>query len=186
GQSVQLGVNVDPANGVTGPYAYSWTPDSNLVSATVQNPTATPTKAGTHTYSVTVTAGDDCSNADPVQVSVIVNELPIVSADANDKDICLGESINLSSNVTTTAAGTPTYTWTPGTGLDDATISNPVSTPPTAGPITYELKVVDGNGCSNPDGSATVTIQVNDLPTVTVDANDKDICLGASARSGAH
>src|SRR5690606_23133231 len=92
---------------------------------------------------------------------------------------CLGESANLSSNVTS-GAGTPTYTWTPATGLNDATSPNPVSTPPAAGPITYELKVVDGNGCSNPLGSATVTIQVNDLPVVIVDANDKDICLGAS------
>ncbi len=56
------------ASGGTGPYTYSWSPTVGLSSATVANPTASPSQ--TTTYTVTVTDATGCVSTSTVKVLV--------------------------------------------------------------------------------------------------------------------
>lgn len=76
---------------------------------------------------------------------------------------------NFTINATVPAQGT--YTWTPATGLDDATSSIPVASPTTT--TTYIVDYVDGL-CSYSD---TVTITVNPLPTVAIAGAGSAYCV---------
>ena len=51
------------ATGGDGSYAYSWSPATNLNSATTQNPVFTATEGGDFTYTVTVTSGNETASA---------------------------------------------------------------------------------------------------------------------------
>ena len=81
--------------------------------------------------------------------------------------ICDGGSANL------TATGGGTYSWSPTTGLSSGTSATPVATPTST--TTYTVTVDDGNGCI---GTATITVQVDPAPVVTV--NSGTICVGES------
>jgi gliding motility-associated-like protein len=134
----------------TGATAYSWSP-------TATNGVAF-TPASTTTYTVTGTTLG-CTGTD--QVIVTVNPLPVVNAGA-DQTLCQGP------NVTLTATGATTYTWTP-------TITNGVAFTPTAGATTYTV-VGTSNGCT---GTDQVVVTVNAIPTVNAGA-DQSICQGAT------
>ena len=75
------------------------------------------------------------------------------------------------------SAPTYTYSWSPSTGLDDASIMEPTSSASTT--IVYTVTVTDGFGCVATDD---VTATVNPLytPTVTIVSSDADneICSG--------
>jgi hypothetical protein len=94
--------------------------------------------------------------------TIVVNALPVVSGGA-DVEICAGESVTL------TASGALSYTW-------DNPVQDGVAFNPTAS-ADYTVIGEDANGCEN---SATVTVDVNALPTVTLTSNDADnaICTG--------
>ncbi len=85
--------------------------------------------------------------------------------------ICVGGTVLLSAGVT--GAISPTYVWTPSTGLNSSTISNPTATPATT--TTYTVKVTDG-GCSETN-SLVITV----LPATNVTATGAaTICSGSS------
>ena len=141
---------------------YSWLPAKGLSSTNVNNPVASPT--ATTTYTLTVASGI-CSAKKAITITV--NPVPTVNA-GSDKSICNGQSVQLSSS------GGPSYMWSPSTGLNSTSISNPVSM---AGVTTnYILTVTNGFGCSNTDD---VTITVNPRPVVNAGA-DVPICTGNS------
>jgi len=137
---------------------YTW--DNGLGAGASQsvNPSATTT------YNVTGTDGNGCSNT--ASVVVTVNNLPSITATAAFPDLCTGESTSIS------GGGGSTYTWDNGLG---AGVTHTV-TPPTT--TTYQVTGTDGNGCVN---TASVTVNVADLPTVAASANFTSICVGASA-----
>jgi hypothetical protein len=152
----------------TSAISYSWSPSTGLSCTSCQNPTANPTV--TTTYTVIASDANACSGTDTV--TIYVNALPVVTVTA-DTSVCDGSSVQL--NVT----GGSSYIWTPSIGLSNATISNPVATP--ASTTTYSVSVIDSNGCT---GSASMTITVNSLPTVTV-TQDTAICAGSSVQLNA-
>jgi hypothetical protein len=119
--------------------------------------------ASTNTYTVTGTDGNGCQNT--ATTTVTVNSLPAVTASASSSAVCAGE------NVTLTGGGATTYTWTG--GVTDATAFTPAST------NTYTVTGTDGNGCQN---TASTTVTVNSLPTVTATSDDADdaICAGSN------
>jgi|GEM_PF-801464 len=137
----------------TGGGTYAWS--SGQIGSPI---TLIPTE--TTTYSVTVTNNGCSATAD---VTVTVNTTT-ASALAVPATICPG----LTSILTATGGGT--YTWS--TGQSGASISvNPTAT------TTYSVTVTD-NGCTD---VATVTVNVENNLSATVDASPNILCAGQSA-----
>ena len=146
----------------TGAVSYSWLPAAGLSNAAISNPVAVATD--TVQYIVRGTSASGCTATDTVNIftkpSPVITSLP-------DTGFCRGGSLQLS------AAGGNTYSWLPAAGLNNAGISNPVTTSDTT--ITYIVSGT-GNGCT---GFDTVKITVSPLPVVKTIA-DTAICIGNS------
>ncbi len=139
---------------------YSWSPSSTLSSASISNPIASPI-AATSQYVLTVTnTTTGCSNKDTVTISMLS---PLFANAGSDGEICKNDSIQLGTGMILGQ----TYTWSPSAGLNDTTLSNPMSIP--ASTITYTL-TVNGNGCA--PAMDEVTITVNSSPTVSAGIDD--------------
>jgi hypothetical protein len=87
--------------------------------------------------------------------------------------ICVGSSVNLSTNVT----GDPTFTysWSPATGLSATNISNPIASPIIT--TIYTVTVRDGNGIIVTDNT---TITVDTPPTPTIGTSGSTVCDGVN------
>jgi gliding motility-associated-like protein len=83
--------------------------------------------------------------------------------------ICPGNTATLS------ASGTPTYLWSPGTGLSCTTCASPVAGPPAT--ILYTVTGTAANGCTATD---TQRVTVLAAPTLIV-GTTASICIGATA-----
>ena len=74
------------------------------------------------------------------------------------------------------------YTWSPATGIDDQNSLTPISSATSS--TDYSLTATSSNGCS---GSASVTINVNPLPTINptnaASCGDASLSLSASSSS---
>lgn len=147
-----------------GGISYVWSPSTGLSCTTCDNPKSSP--GITTTYTVTGTGNNGCTNTSTVTVTV--NPLPSVSGGTN-QNICIGSSTILN------ATGASSYVWTPATGLSCISCANPTASPTTT--TTYTVTGTNINGCTN---SATVTVNVNQLPTVSAGSN-QIICPGSSA-----
>jgi len=139
-----------------GASTYVWNP-GNLSGSNV---TVTPTSSTT--YTVTGTNANGCVNT--ATVAVTVNSLPTVTASAATGTICIGSSETL------TAGGASSYLWSSGGNAATETVSPTSNT-------TYTVTGTDANGCIN---TATVSVNVNALPTVTASAAVGTICDGSS------
>ncbi len=163
GQSVTL---TSTASGGTAPLNYTWTPATGLSSANVLSPVASPSTSTQYILLVTDVKG--CFKRDTVVVTVN----PLVSVNAStDKEICAGSSTTLNATATG-GTGALTYSWTPTTGLNNATILQPIASPSTT--TQYILTVNDTKNCPVKD---TVLVTVNPLPSVNAGA-DAVLCLG--------
>ena len=123
---------------------YEWSPGA------IENGVPFVPDFGIMTYTV---EGEDwygCFNTAEVTVEVI--DAPVVTANATDDKLCLGESVTL------TGSGAVTYEW-------DMGVEDGVSfTPETIGTFVYNVDgFVDGEGCF---GEASIEITVNELPII--------------------
>ena len=84
--------------------------------------------------------------------TITVNPNPTVTINAVTNTICSGSNTQLISNVN---GSSPTYLWSPSTGLSNASAPSPFASPTTT--QTYQLTVT-ANGCST---STSTTINVN-------------------------
>ncbi len=152
GESVQLNA--------TGGTTYSWSPSTGLSADDIANPVASPTQ--TTTYTLTVGDQNQCSDTD--DLTITVNPLPVADA-GSDVPLCLGDTAQLN------ATGGTTYEWSPGTGLSNTNIANPLAFP--IQPITYTVTVTDANGCQDTD--------VLDISIFSITASpNQAICNGDS------
>ena len=155
---------------------YTWSPGGETTSSITVSP------GSTATYSVSSNIGNPlCGGGitvDDVVVTVSAGTAPTITGTSvlsgtvgpgtgQTVVICDGGSANL------TATGGGTYSWSPTTGLSSGTSATPVATPTST--TTYTVTVDDGNGCI---GTATITVQVDPPPIVTV--NSETICNGES------
>jgi subtilisin-like proprotein convertase family protein len=147
--SICTGSNVTLTGG--GATTYTW--DNGVTDGIAFSP------ASTNIYTTTGTDANGCSNT--ATVSVTVNALPTVVANASATTICQGN------NVTLTGSGATSYTW-------DNSVTNGVAFSPASTNI-YTTTGTDGNGCTN---TATVGVTVNTLPAVTANATSTSICPG--------
>jgi gliding motility-associated-like protein len=99
---------------------------------------------------------------DSVHITI---DKPVINASA-DTAICSGGSAQLNTN------GASTYSWTPTTGLSNASIANPVASPTTT--TKYYVTGTTTSGCTAKD---SVTVTINDRPTVVV-TNNSTVCPG--------
>lgn len=138
----------------SGASTYTWSNGS-----TSANISDTPTSSTT--YSVSGQDAYGCS--DSATVSVNVWPLPTVTA-AGAGSVCAGTA------ATFTANGASTYTWSTGSSGSNMNVVPTAST-------SYSVTGEDVHGCA---GSATVSIGVWPLPTVTATGTGS-ICAGSSA-----
>ncbi|MEE3999340.1 proprotein convertase P-domain-containing protein, partial [Tenacibaculum sp. FZY0031] len=130
--------------------------------AAATNTLASPNSIATSgTYYIKLTSVSGCYEIEPVTITV--NPLPTVTANASATTVCAGESVTL------TGGGADSYVW-------DNGVNDGVSFVPTA-TTTYTVTGTDANGCEN---TAQVTITVNPLPTVTANASATTVCAGES------
>lgn len=149
GESAQLMANIDAG---LPPYSLQWshTPDDSNVQ------TVTPDE--TSTYQLIVMDENDCLAQ--AEISILVNDLPIAEANAEDNQICSGQSTGLTATAMG-GSGQYVYSWSNGLG----NIANPV-----VGPLsntTYSVTITDSNTCSATD---EVTVQVLPSPEVAFEA----------------
>ncbi|MEJ8755651.1 T9SS type A sorting domain-containing protein [Pontibacter sp. H259] len=152
------------ANSRTG-YTYQWLRNGSVINQATGN---TYTASTTGDYAVVVKNSSGCS---ATSTFIKVTVAPGVTASAGaDKEICAGESIQL-----TATAGT-TYSWSPATGLSATNIANPIASPATT--TTYTVTVSNANGCSATD---QVIVKVNAAPVASITPVGATIfCEGAS------
>jgi gliding motility-associated-like protein len=122
--------------------AYQWTingaaagPDAPVFSDSLLNngDVVNCTMTGSLLCSLPVTS------AQPVTMTIY--PLPVIRLPA-DTVIAGGQSLQLNPVITGTISG---YQWSPATGLDNATVADPMATP--EGTTTYSLTVVSSEGC---------------------------------------
>ncbi len=146
----------------TGANTYVWSSGQLTPGITLSPP------AGAYTYTVTGTDGNGC--IDTATTALLVNPLPVVTI-SSAQTICTGDIISLTSS----GAGTGTYSWNPTIGLTPATGSSVSASPSSS--TTYVVSVVDTNGCT---GMNSVAITVVPPPTATT--GNADICTGQTAQ----
>lgn len=136
----------------TGASTYVWTPNVNLTSNTVANPTANP--SSTQTYIVTGTDANGCSDTADVTITVFT---PATITFTGGTQVCEGDSLQVTAN------NVSNVTWSPA-----ATVSSPNANTTYIVPTSSQVYTVSGtdiNGCAV---SNTINITVN---TVTASMN---------------
>lgn len=135
--------------------AYAWSTNQYTPSITVRN---------SGIYSVTITDANNCQATSTINVSVFANPITSVS---NNATFCEGDHAQL------TIAGGVSYLWKPATGLNSATIANPLANP--ASSTQYTVYSTGLGGCVD---SAFVDVFVNPTPTVNATSNVTQLCEG--------
>ena len=140
GDAIQL-------NAISDGLQFSWTPSANLNNSRIINPIAITNS--TTTYSVTATIGS-CNATDQVTVSTV----PYPAGNAgSDRTICYNTSAQLNASIVGSS-----FIWSPPNYLNNASILNPISSPPRT--TQYILFVYDTLGCTKP-GRDTVLVNVS-------------------------
>ena len=106
----------------------------------------------TTVYEVVSDLSGNCVNRDTITVNVAPNFTYTLNQSSNSS--CLAEDVQL--EVVPTPAAAYTYTWSPSTNLNNATIPNPILTPGTPGTYQYAVEVTSPLGCIKYD-----TIEIN-------------------------
>jgi gliding motility-associated-like protein len=106
------------------------------------SPTNVYSNIGLYDVKLLVTTGKGC--VDSIVKIAEVFAPPVFNLGV-DQTISLGDEIELSGFY----SGALAYSWSPGEGLDNSSLSNPTASP--AVPTTYVLTVTDGNGCIGQD-----------------------------------
>jgi len=147
----------------SGGISYTWSPSTGLSSPTIANPTASPTVPTT--YSVMIATANGCTKVEQVTVGVE----DIITKVSPNTSICKGSSTQLIAN------GGSSYSWSPTTGLNNATIGNPIASPTVS--TTYTVVITNTLGCTKVE---QVEVGVQDIHT-TISPNT-NICTGTSTQ----
>ncbi|MBL7951471.1 MAG: T9SS type A sorting domain-containing protein [Flavobacteriales bacterium] len=151
---------------INNPSAFEWIFEGGQpATSTLQDPVVQYAAPGSYMVTLIVQTADGPDTLE-VPGAVVVQQLPVANAGA-DENSCEGEAVQL------LATGGVTYQWIPATGLSDATVANPTTTP--TGNVTYTVLVTDAEGCQ---GNDAVTITVHPAPVLTVDAGNNVLCTG--------
>jgi gliding motility-associated-like protein len=165
-QTICLGATAQLTSSSTTPGAtFSWSPGNTLSDSTINNPVATPSTTTTYTLTITDTASG-CVNTQVVTITV--NPPPAIDA-GPDTVICSNSTITL------LPTGGNSYVWDSHSSLSCTNCTNPIASPTQT--TTYYVTGSDAAGCKNRD---SVTITLQQPPTVTVSASKPVICTGGN------
>jgi gliding motility-associated-like protein len=169
--------NLDENDNLT----YQWLPAALILAG---EDTAMPTLnlGGQGTYDLTVIVGNQFACADTIQITVNVGDL---MSGLPDQVLVCGEEMKA---LSPGANPKLTYLWSPATGLDDPTSSNPIF----SGTINTTYIVMVSDPLGGPDCQATDTVEViigNAVEIITEAAPDTacvglDLTLEANAAAG--
>jgi gliding motility-associated-like protein len=109
-------------------------------------------------YSVTATNSIGCTASD--EITVIVDQIPVVSA-GPDVTICQGQSVTL------LGSGASTYSWS-------NNVTNGVAFTPSAGATTYTVTGTTLGGCTDTDD---VIVTVGNVPNISFHADVTSGCV---------
>jgi sugar lactone lactonase YvrE/PKD repeat protein len=135
---------------------YTWSTGATGTSTTV-------TPVSNTSYTVTGSTAGCVSTAFAIS-NVSVNPLPIITISPVTATVCNGTPITL------IASGANTYGWNTGAITAGVTYTPAITT-------GYTVTGHDANNCIN---SATITVNVNALPSITVAATNDSLCKGSS------
>ena len=138
-------------------YLWKFGDDSTFFTLTTDSVSHTYLQPGT--YEVTLIATDitTCIGKDSVTNTITIPE-PFLPESFIDT-ICIGENLNLFASEDNTSF---VYNWTPGTGVTDSTIHNPISK--TLSSTKFEILITDTLGCEKTD-----TFNLYVLPELSAD-----------------
>jgi hypothetical protein len=166
GLTTQLG-------GAAFPGTYSWSQypstGGSLNSSVISNPIFTANETGTYTFTVSKSIGG-CASYASVVVTVVDANLPALQSPTVCQNTCI--------QIGVPSAGGQ-YSWSPTTGLSDATISNPIACV-TTNSLAYTLTAVGVNGCI---ASQNMFVTVNPSPSHTVSVASITACVGTTGLS---
>ena len=172
GASITATLTANPTAELTGAtFSYQWqsstdgTNWTNISNATASSYTVSVTNVQnniSYRYQVKYSTCDWLTSNNTYDITV--NELPTVAINPVDP-ICYGQSATL------VATGATSYSWDNDLGTGNNKEVTPTST------TIYSVTGTDDNGCTN---TASVTVTVKDLPTVSASANPTTICNGQS------
>lgn len=152
-----------------GASSYSWSGPASFTS-TLQNPViASPTVANSGVYTVTVYNSANCFDSDTVNITV--NPGPTAFANANSINLCEGDTLNL----TSLPNGLSSYSWVGPNGFQNLNQNTSINGVTGANQGIYTVTVSNGV-CSS---SASLTINVSNVPVVTASANNVNLCEGS-------
>ena len=156
GGAAQLGAL---ASGGVGGFLYNWDNGSQ-----VQNISVSP--SANQIYCVTASDQNGCSG----QVCVTVSVNPDLTVLAfSDQTICYGDSVSISSLASGGDGGPFAYLWDQGLGLGQSHMVSPSAT------TVYTVTASDA--CETPDVSASVTITVSPIPTISFSGDTLSGCM---------
>ncbi|MCL5990143.1 MAG: PKD domain-containing protein, partial [Candidatus Thermoplasmatota archaeon] len=174
-----VGNSVTFAASVTGgspSYSYQWYSSSGAISGATSSTYTTPSYSSSGTYSYYIQVTDSAGNT--IQSNTItetVNSDPTVSASANVTTADVNYPIEFSASP---SGGTSPYSYSWTIGSTQVSTSEDFSHSfSTAGTYTVEVTVTDSVGETY---SASVSITINNNPTVTVDSSQNPTDVGNS------
>lgn len=150
----------------SGATSYTWSPSTGLNASTGASVNASP--GSTTTYTVTgISAG--CSGSSSQNSVITVNPTPTITVSPATDSICNGGNVSLTAN------GGTSYTWSPISGLTCTTCATTTANPT----VTTIYQVVGTSlGCSD---SATTSITVINSTAAVITPVTDTICAGNSA-----
>ena len=128
---------------------YQWTPSIHLSNAGIANPLFFATTPGLFYYTLNVQYSNGCAAAQADTVAIRVLPKAIVFA-GNDTTIAISQPLQLHA-IDVNGTGFSTYLWSPGNGLNNNTIKDPIATFNNLNNVTYTLIAKSPQGCTAQD-----------------------------------
>jgi len=125
------------------------------------------TVAGLYTVRLVVTDTFGCMATGAGTVQVDVHAPPVAYVTPPVATVCLNGQVTLTAN------GGVTYSWSPATGLSASNVATPVASPVVS--TTYTVTVADDIGCSSTQSIGVTVVQPE---TMTVTPDSTAICPG--------
>ena len=167
GESIEL----NPSGG----FGHSWQPAASLSDPNIANPIASPNQSTM--YYVSAVDSNGCTITDSVMIAVAA--LPVLDVYDLDTTLCISDTAFLNLGDFVTPAPGQNYEWSPIMGLDNPFIYSPVAS--ISESITYIVETTNVLGCTLSD-----SVRINVEPfTLSIDADDGEICPGESIALGA-